>query len=315
MDYQILLYYKFVPIENPQEMRDEHENLCLSLNLKGRILIATEGINGTVSGLKADIARYMDWMQNHPIYKGVEFKKEEYDKHTFLKLHVRVKNEIVRVNIPNAVQHYGTTAYVEPAEFRKILKEAETNPDIVILDARSNYEYGIGKFKNALTLDIENFRELPDREEKLKELRGKKIYTYCTGGIKCEKISGWLHKEVGIEEVYQLHGGIIRYAQEEDGEDFDGQCYVFDQRVVIPVNKVNPVTIGKCHVCETATDKMMNCANAACNNHVPICENCFHELDGCCSTTCMENPQRRAFNEDGYFLRGVNSKIYVHEQK
>lgn len=314
MDYQILLYYKFVPIENPQEMRDEHEALCKSLNLKGRILIATEGINGTVSGLKPDIARYMEWMQNHPIYKGVEFKIDEYDKHTFLKLHVRVKNEIVRANIPNAVEEYGTCAYIEPDEFRKVLKEAETNPDIVILDARSNYEYGIGRFKNAINLDVETFRELPDKEERLKELRGKKIYTYCTGGIKCEKISGWLQQEIGLVEMHQLHGGIVRYGHEAGGEDFDGQCYVFDQRVVVPVNSVNPITVGKCHKCEAPTNKMMNCANAACNNHIPVCDTCFHELEGCCSAECMEHPQRRAFNEEGYFLRGVNSKIYVHGQ-
>lgn len=313
MEYLVLLYYNFIQIPDPQAERDAHFAKCESLHLKGRILIAEEGLNGTVSGLRKDIEAYMEWIHQHPLFHATEFKIDEVESHTFLKLHVRVKNEIVRLNIPNAVKSYGTTPYVEPAEFREILKQAETDPNIVILDARSSYEYGIGKFKNAVTLNIDNFRELPDREAELKKLRGKKIYTYCTGGIKCEKISGWLKEEMGLEEVYQLHGGIIKYAHEAQGEDFEGQCYVFDQRVVIPVNMVNPTVIGQCHICHAPSDKMMNCANAECNNHVPICEKCFHEKEGCCSDPCMENPKRRAFNEDGYFLRGVNSKIYVNQ--
>ncbi|MFN0199988.1 MAG: rhodanese-related sulfurtransferase [Bacteroidia bacterium] len=313
MEYEILLYYKFTPIAHPEVLRDEHEAICREFNLKGRILIASEGINGTVSGLKADTARYMEWMQQHLVFQGIEFKIDEHDKHAFLKLHVRVKNEIVRFNMPNLVEQCGTTPYVEPEEFRKILKEAETNPDIVILDARSKYEYEVGKFKGAITLDIENFRELPDHESELAKLKGKKIYTYCTGGIKCEKISGWLQQISGADAVYQLHGGIVRYGKEAKGEDFEGDCYVFDQRVVVPVNQVNPKSIGHCSICGDDTSKMMNCANAECNNHVLVCEKCFHDHEGCCSTACMEAPRRRAFNEQGYFLRGVNSKIYVNE--
>lgn len=312
MEYQILLYYNFIEIADPQAVRDEHFEKCESLNLKGRILIAPEGLNGTVSGLKADTAAYMNWMRQHPLFKDTEFKIDEYDKHSFLKLHVRTKNEIVRFNLPNAVQKYGTTPYVEPEEFRRVLKEAETNSDIVILDARSSYEFGVGKFKGAVTFDIDTFRELPDQKAEIEKFKGKKVYTYCTGGIKCEKISGWLKEELGLDEVYQLHGGIVRYAKETGGEDFEGQCYVFDQRVVVPVNQVNPKVIGHCGICGTEAEKMINCANAECNEHFVICESCFHELEGCCSTECKDNPRRRAFNEQGYFLRGVNSKIYAN---
>ncbi|MBX7243561.1 MAG: rhodanese-related sulfurtransferase [Bacteroidia bacterium] len=313
MDYNVLLYYNFVPVENPEEAREEHFEICKSLNLKGRILIAKEGLNGTVSGLKADTDAYMEWIHQHPVFKNTEFKIDEYHKHTFLKLHVRVKNEIVRLNIPEAVNQFGTTPHVTPEEFLKAVKEAQQNPDIVILDARSAYEYSVGKFKGAVTLDIDNFRDLPEQRAELEKLQGKKIYTYCTGGIKCEKVSGWLKEHFNPEEIYQLHGGIVNYGKVTGGEDFEGQCYVFDQRVVVPVNQVNPTVIGKCGICSKPAEKMINCANASCNEHFTICEECFHEMEGCCSKSCMESPDRRAFNDQGYFLRGVNSKIYVNK--
>lgn len=309
MEYQVLLYYKFVAIADPQAVRDEHYAKCQSLNLKGRILIATEGINGTLSGLKGDTEAYMEWMSQHELFAGTEFKIDAHDHHAFLKLHVRVKNEVVRFNLPNTVQQYGTGKMVEPQEFRQILREAQTNPDIVILDTRSEYEFNVGKFKNAVTLPIDNFRELTDCMDEMEALRGKQIYSYCTGGIRCEKITGWLEHQ-GFD-IYQLHGGIIRYAKETGGEDFEGQCYVFDQRVVVPINEVNPTVIGHCSVCDSPTEKMINCANALCNNHILVCESCFNELEGCCSEECTHSPQKRAFNPNGYFLRGVNSKNYV----
>jgi UPF0176 protein len=150
------------------------------------------------------------------------------------------------------------------------------------LDVRSNYEHEVGKFKNALTLDIENFRDFPEKVKELEHLKGKKILTYCTGGIKCEKASAFL-LEQGFENVYQLHGGIIKYGLEAGGEDFEGKCYVFDNRINADVNKVNPKVISKCHVCETNCDRMINCANPVCNLHAPICEKCGWELDGACS--------------------------------
>ena len=132
--------------------------------------------------------------------------------------------------------------------------------DIVILDVRSNYEHELGRFKNAVTLDIENFRDFPDKLNELEQYKGKKIVTYCTGGIKCEKASAFL-LEQGFENVHQLHGGIIKYGLEAEGEDFEGKCYVFDNRLSVDVNKVNPKVVSKCFVCETHSDRMVNCAN------------------------------------------------------
>lgn len=310
--YQVLLYYKFVPIADPQAVRDEHEALCNSLRLKGRILVAQEGINGTVSGLREDTEAYMAWMQEHPLFKGIEFKIDDHDSHTFLKMHVRVKNEIVRFDVPEtnpAERPFHN--YIEPEDFREILKRAESDPNIILLDARSEIEFELGKFKGALTLDIERFRQLPQHLEDIEGLREKEVYTYCTGGIKCEKVGLWLHDN-GFKNVKQLHGGIVRYGKEAGGEDFEGRMYVFDQRVSVPVNNVNPTVIGKCEVCGTHSERIINCANAACNKHMIICDDCATRLEGCCSEVCMESPRRRQYDGRGYYLRGVNSKRYVH---
>ncbi|RMG22742.1 MAG: rhodanese-related sulfurtransferase [Bacteroidetes bacterium] len=310
-DYEVLLYYKYVPIADPAAIRDEQERICRELELKGRILVAPEGINGTVSGLKAHTQAYRRLMEQHALFQGIEFKIDEHDAHTFLKLHVRVKKEIVRFEVEGLDVPQQAGPYVEPEEFRQVLRQAETDENILILDARSDYEHRVGKFKNALTLDIHNFRELPQKLPELEPHKGKKIYTYCTGGIKCEKVTAWM-KQQGFEEVYQLHGGIVRYAKEVGGEDFEGSCYVFDQRVVVPVNEVNPRTVGHCRICDTPTEKMINCANPECNEHFLICESCAWQLDGCCSEACKAHPRKRKYDGTGYYLRGVNSKQYVN---
>src|SRR6185503_16675214 len=157
-----------------------------------------------------------------------------------------------------------TGKHLEPKDFLA-MKDDE---DVVILDVRSNYEHNLGKFKNAVTLDIENFRDFPAKINELAKYKDKKILTYCTGGIKCEKASALLLHE-GFTDVYQLHGGIIKYGKEAGGEDFD-------------VNSVNPVVISTCFNCGKQTDKMINCANPECNEHFTQCDECGTTMDGCC---------------------------------
>jgi UPF0176 protein len=306
--YRVLLYYNYVPLVDPQAVRDEMEAFCVATSLLGRILIAPEGLNGTVSGTWDATQEYMDWMGEHPLFHATEFKIDAVPNHTFMKLHVRVRNEIVNLGVEDLDMTVQVDNYIEPEEWRAIMKSED--PDIVILDARSSYEYEVGKFKNALTLDIDNFRELPEKLAELAAYKDKKIYTYCTGGIKCEKVSRLMLRE-GFQNVYQLHGGIVRYGHEVGGEDFEGSCYVFDQRVVVPVNNVNPDLIAHCKVCEAETEKYVNCANPECNEHFLICEACADRLEGCCSEVCMQNPRRRQWDGRGYYLRGLNSKLFV----
>jgi UPF0176 protein len=295
--YLVLLYYQYVPIQDPDAYRTEQHLFCLEHNLRGRIIVASEGLNGTVSGLAADCQAYMEWVKSDPRFASMDFKVEAHEAHTFQKLHVRVKNEIVHSELPvNPLERTGV--HLTPEEF----KEMKNDPDVVLVDMRSNYEHAVGKFKGAVTFDMENLRELPDHVAEIEHLKDKKIITYCTGGIKCEKASAYL-LERGFENVYQLHGGIIRYGLEAEGEDFDGKCYVFDGRLTTNVNKVNPAVISRCYVCNTPSERMVNCANSDCNRHMPLCEQCGTEMEGTCSEACKCAPNRRPYDGTGYYAR------------
>jgi UPF0176 protein len=302
-DYLILLYYCYSRIEDPDTFREQHHLRCLELNLKGRIIIAEEGINGTVSGLRADCEQYMKDVKSDPRFAAIEFKVDEVPDHCFSKLHVRVKPEIVHASLPNIDPTKKTGGYVEPDEFRQILQEQPE--DTVILDVRSNYEHEVGKFKNAITLDMENFRDFPDKVKELAHLKNKKVITYCTGGIKCEKASAYL-LEQGFEDVHQLHGGIIKYGLQADGEDFEGKCYVFDNRIVKDLNRVNPKVISRCYVTGEPSDRMVNCANPHCNMHIPMSEEGAKVYNGCCSEECAKNPDVRPYDGTGYYQKEMN---------
>ncbi|MFQ3575906.1 MAG: rhodanese-related sulfurtransferase [Cytophagales bacterium] len=300
-NYQVLLYYCYTHIEDPEQYRDQHHALCLELGILGRIIIAQEGLNGTVSGTVEACQKYMETVKSDPRFADTDFKIDHFPRHTFQKLHVRVKPEIVHSGLTHIHPKMKTGKHLSPVEFKK-MKDRE---DVVILDVRSNYEHKLGKFKNAITLDMENFREFPERVKELEHLKDKKILTYCTGGIKCEKASAFL-LEQGFGDVYQLHGGIIKYGIEADGEDFEGKCYVFDNRVAIDVNHVNPVVISSCYICGTKSDRMVNCANPECNIHVPICEKCGEEYEGACSISCKTNPLKRDYDGTGYYQTEMN---------
>ena len=299
--YQVLLYYCYTPLDNPEQFRDEHHRLCLALDLRGRIIVAAEGLNGTVSGSAENCACYMAAVKADPRFAALEFKIDEVPAHTFQKLHVRVKAEIVHSSLHHMRPHEKTGQHLSPAEF-KALKDRD---DVVVVDVRSDYEYNLGRFKNAVTLDMENFRDFPERVERLKEFKDKKILTYCTGGVKCEKASAYL-LEQGFENVYQLHGGIIKYGIEAGGEDFDGQCYVFDNRVAVDVNRVNPSVISRCQHCQQPSNRLVNCANPHCNAHLPLCEACGEQLQGACSDACAAHPDKRAYDGTGTYPKLSN---------
>lgn len=202
------------------------------------------GINGTVSGTVEATNKYMDYMANDARFADMVFKIDAADAHAFKKMHVRPRAEIVSLSLEEDVNPLEVTGtYLEPSEFREALLDEDT----VILDARNDYEFDIGHFRGAVRPDIQNFRELPGWiEDNREQLADKKIVTYCTGGIRCEKFSGWL-KTAGFDDVSQLHGGIATYGKNEEtkGELWDGQMYVFDERIAVPINQVNPTIVGK----------------------------------------------------------------------
>jgi UPF0176 protein len=299
--YTILLYYCYTHIENLEEFKEKHYRYCVENNLRGRIIIAQEGINGTISGLTAACEKYMRDLKEDIRFAHTHFKVAAHHQHTFQKINVRVKQEIVHAGLPHIHPHQQAGPYVTPKQLQKMRKDG----DVVLLDVRSNYEHRLGKFKGAVTLDIDHFREFPNQIDTLAALKNKKIVTYCTGGVKCEKASAYL-LEKGFKNVYQLYGGIIQYGLETDGTDFEGTCYVFDNRLATPINKKNPIVVSSCYVCHTTGDRMVNCANPACNIHVPVCKRCATTLDGACSPTCQKHPNKRPYDGTGCYATTMN---------
>jgi UPF0176 protein len=304
-NYQVLLFYCYSKIKDPVKFRRDHLRFCIENNIVGRIIISDEGNNGTISGKEIDCKSYINEIKRLKIFNDIDFKIDSVDSNVFKKINVRIKDEIVNSGIKNKKIIEKRGNYIKPSEFKSILEQQ--SEDVCILDVRSRYEYEIGKFKNAITLDIDNFREFPNviDEIETKISKEKKIITYCTGGVKCEKASAFL-KENGYKNVYQLHGGIIKYSIEEDGKDFNGKCYVFDNRIVKDINNINPNIIGECYVTGKKSDRMVNCANAECNKHIPLSDNGAKIYNGCCSEKCLKSDKVRKFDGTGFYQKKLN---------
>lgn len=290
--YKVLLYYFYNAIENVDEKVKEHRAFCQKFRILGRVFITKEGINGTVSGLEADIATYKKFLEDDPLFKGLVFKESTHPTHTFKKLKVKNKNELVNLSLEDDVNPLEVTGrHIKPSEFCAHIDDDDT----VIIDARNTYEHAMGHFKGAIKPDIETFRELPNWvRENRSILEGKKIIAYCTGGVRCEKFTGWLIKE-GFNDVAQLDGGIQTYGASEEthGEHWLGSMYVFDERIEMPINHVNPVIIAKDHYTQEPCQRMFNCANPECNKKLfGHAENEHAHLGGC-SRYCTMHPRNR----------------------
>jgi len=284
--FQVLLYYKYVAIEDSEIYTVEHLAMCKSLHLKGRILVSAEGINGTVSGTAAQTNAYMEAMHADPRFSDMEFKIDPVPRHVFRKMFVRHKREIVRLDLQDDVNPtIRTGTRLSPKAFYEKLKEE----NVVVIDGRNDYEYDIGHFRNAIRPEVEAFREFPEWIRTNRDrFEGKTILTYCTGGIRCEKLSALLLRE-GFEDVFQLHGGIIKYSHDEEvkGRLFDGKCYVFDERISVPINRTDEdVVIAQCHHCGRPEDRYVNCTNMGCHAQYVCCASCEIQHRGFCQETC-----------------------------
>lgn len=291
-DYYVILYYHYVIIDDLDTYRDTHQAFCQEHNLLGRIYVAKEGINGTLSGLKNDVITYMNHLKSDPRFHDIVFKIDESDSHAFDKMHVRVKKELVNLSLIEDVNPKKLTGeYVEPKDFYRRMQAENT----IVIDARNDYEHMVGHFRGAIKPDIRNFRELPkwikDNEAILK---GKNILTYCTGGIRCEKLSGFLKAE-GHVNVGQLKGGIVTYGKDEvaQGQLWDGQCYVFDKRLKVPINRTEHVIVGKDHFDGSPCERQLNCSNPACNKQILASEANEAKYLGGCSMACSHAKDNR----------------------
>lgn len=302
----VLLYYCYTHMNDTERYLNEHKNFCEKYDLTGRIIISEEGLNGTVSGPENDCIKYIEFVKSDSRFNKIDFKIDRCEEHVFPKMSIKIKPCLIRLNVGDLDPTIDTGTYLSPVEFYNMMQEDDT----IVLDVRSNYEHYIGKFKNSITLDIDKFYHLPDKIKQHQlylnpENRDKKIITCCTGGIKCETASAYL-KKIGFKNVYQLHGGIIKYGIENKGKDFDGKCYVFDGRITKNVNTTNPEIITKCYICQIGCDIMVNCMNAWCNKHITMCQKCHYKVNGCCSEECMQSEKMRTKIPSYYLASDYN---------
>ncbi len=288
-EYRVLLFYKYAEVEDPEKFKDEHLAWCIRNEIKGRVFIAKEGINGTVSGKKGNINRYKKFLKSYSQFADIVFKEDEEDKIAFYKMHVRVKDEIVNSDLKTTSLKNGGKR-LTPEELNEFYKSRK---DFVIVDARNWYESKIGKFKNAVTPQIRNFREWRKAVKELEAYKDKTIVTYCTGGIRCEKASAYM-VEHGFKDVYQLDGGIVTYTKKFPDTYWEGGVFVFDERRVVEPNSDPQLKLmAKCYFCGEPTSYYINCHNLDCDKIIVSCHKCKVENDYCCSEECRQSPNRR----------------------
>ena len=244
----VISFYKFVPVEKPEELRSHLKRLCEKLKTKGTILIATEGINGMVSGPEGSISGLIGEIKRDSRFSDIEFKKSHHNSISFRRMLVKVKKYIITMR--EKVDPFEKTgAYLDPKEFKKWQDEGR---DMLILDTRNDYEVALGTFKKAIDPKIKTFDEFPQWIRKnLQEARDKPIVTFCTGGIRCEKATAYM-LQLGFKSVYQLDGGIIRYLEktidDQDNNHWIGECVVFDKRKAV-TKALEPTEKDICYVC------------------------------------------------------------------
>ncbi|MEK0444886.1 MAG: hypothetical protein RLZZ399_207 [Verrucomicrobiota bacterium] len=258
-EYPVILFYKYVRIECPERFAAEHRALCSKLGIRGRILIAEEGINGTCVGTAEAIRGYQSALRQDPRFADMQFKTSAGAADTFQKLIVRVRPEIVTLKAGIPLEP-DLTNQLSPAEWKRTLEE---DPDVVLVDVRNRYESAAGKFENAIACDIEYFRELPEYVDSLAELKDKKVLMYCTGGIRCEKASA-LFRSRGFRNVFQLQGGIVTYQEQFGNAHWLGECFVFDKRMTVRVDE-GLVQIGTCAHSGRPTGRFVNCLHDLCH--------------------------------------------------
>ena len=258
-EFPVILFYKYVAIADPEALVASQRELCSALGLKGRVLIATEGINGTLAGPRAAIDRYVAALRADERFADIEIKTSAGDADTFPRLMIKVRREIVTLaaGIPLTPD---LDNHLTPAEWKKTIEE---DPSVVLVDVRNRYESAAGKFANAVACDIEHFRELPAYADSLADLKDRKVLMYCTGGIRCEKASA-LFRSKGFTNVFQLHGGIVSYQAQFGNEHWLGECFVFDQRMTVPVDDAT-VPIGQCAHTGRTTTRFVNCLHDPCH--------------------------------------------------
>ncbi len=282
-----LSFYKYHYIKNPPFFRNHLYVMLDSIGVLGRIYIASEGINAQISIPTSNKELFISELEKISFLQGIRLNfAVEDDGKSFFKLMIKVKSQIVADGLANdAFDVTNKGVHVNAEKFNELANDSNT----VILDMRNHYESEVGHFDNAVTPDVETFREsLPFIEEMLSDQKDKNLLMYCTGGIRCEKASAY-YKSKGFKNVFQLEGGIIEYAHQVKNKNlenkFIGKNFVFDERMG---ERISEKVIASCHQCGSACDTHVNCANDACHILFIQCEECGTNYNHCCSTKCKD---------------------------
>ncbi len=229
--FVVAALYKFVRLNDLESLRDELLELCQQQGLTGTLLLAEEGINGTVAGPQTAVEALLTHLRNKPDFADLEEKRSRSDKQPFARMKVKIKHEIVTMGVSNLDPNRLVGTYVEPEQWNDMIQD----PAVLLIDTRNKYEYHLGSFKGAVDPQTDSFRDFPHYvAEHLDPEKHKKVAMFCTGGIRCEKSTAYL-KEQGFEDVFHLRGGILNYLEKVPAEDslWHGECFVFDDRVTV----------------------------------------------------------------------------------
>ncbi|TQV72977.1 rhodanese-related sulfurtransferase [Aliikangiella marina] len=254
--YVVCAMYKFVALENHQSIRQPLLDFMLANDVRGTLLLAHEGINGTVAGSRESIDSLLVWLEKQPGLDNIVYKESYTEEAPFKRTKVKLKKEIVTMGVENIDPNRVVGTYVEPQDWNDLIND----PEVILIDTRNDYEYAVGTFKNAINPKTETFREFPQYvKDHLDPAKHKKVAMFCTGGIRCEKSTALLKQE-GFEEVFHLKGGILKYLEDVPKEEttWQGECFVFDDRVTVD-HDLNRGHYDQCNACRlpiTEEDKL-----------------------------------------------------------
>lgn len=279
---KIILYYKFIPLPDPEMVRLWQRALCEKLDLRGRIIVSPHGINGTLGGDSDDLKAYVKAMKLTTYFKGTDFKWSDGSREDFPKLSIRVRDEIVTFKAADELRVdnngvVGGGKHLSPAQVHQLVQKRGN--EVVFMDGRNAYEAAVGKFKNAVVPNVRTSKDFKAELDKptYQPLKDKPIVTYCTGGIRCEVLTS-LMKNRGFKEVYQIKGGIVNYVKSYGSDGlWEGSLYVFDRRMGLKPG-VRPKDIATCIQCGQKTSRYINCANKACNELIVMCHDCSNVI-------------------------------------
>lgn len=289
MDYYALAYYLFTPIENPHQEVEKHKNFLKQRDVTGRIYISEEGINGQASGSVADAEALMAWLRVD--YPEMVFKIHPTKENIFPRMTVKYRKQLVAIDAPYDLSCRGQ--YLSPQAWKEKL---EGDEPFLLIDVRNDYEWKIGHFEGSMLPPLTQFRDFPAYVDQLP--KDQTVLMCCTGGIRCEIYSAVLRAK-GIDNVYQLEGGIINYGLQEGRSHWQGRLFVFDDRLAVSIDGEQVEPISACSLCGAPSDTYYNCANMDCNELFLACESCIEKQQGCCCTSCQEAPRVRAYLRDG----------------